>query len=200
MPAPTDPMPKFPQHQRLSAVHLAPSPVPARHPISPPHPRCVRAELHSPSLRDLRKPPAMLQTSSEEERERPRDVFPRGRHEEVLAPIAMVRHRGNLQRLPYLPSKLPGCRMSFLTMESVRMALDFLLAGLSRSIESSGYSHLKADPRSTPSRSVRHCVHRRPPSATGKDPSLASGGGAVSVIARSRKRRIPRHGVCPTAS
>ena len=40
--------------------------------------------------------------------------------------------------------------MSFLTMESVRMALDFLLAGLSRSIESSGYSHLKADHRSPP--------------------------------------------------
>ena len=91
--------------------------------------------------------------------------------------------------------------MSFLTMGSVRMALDFLLAGLARSIDYSGYSHLIADHRSTPSRSVRHCVHRRPPSATGKDPSLASGGAAVSVIARSRKRRIPRHGVCPpTAS
>ena len=157
-------MPKFPQHQRLSAVHLSPAPVPARRPISPPHPRCVRAELHSPSLRDLRKPPAMLPTSSEEERGRPRDVCPRGRHAEVLAPIAMVRHRGNLQRLPYLPSKLPGCRMSFLTMGSVRMALDFLLADLARSIDSSGYSHLIADHRSTPSRSVRHCVHRRPPS------------------------------------
>ena len=50
--------------------------------------------------------------------------------------------------------------MSFLTMESVRMALDFLLAGLSRSIESSGYSHLKADHRSTPSRSVRDSGNR----------------------------------------
>lgn len=153
-------MPKFPQHQRLSAVHLPPEPVPPRRPISLPHPRCVRAELHSPSLRDLRKPPAMLQTSSEEERERPHDVFPRGRHEEVLAPIAMVRHRGNLQRLPYLPSKLPGCRLSFLTMGSIRMALDFLLAGFARSIDSSGYSHLKADHRSIPSRSVRSSGNR----------------------------------------
>ena len=42
--------------------------------------------------------------------------------------------------------------MSFLTMGSVRMALDFLLADLARSsIDSSGYSHLIADHRSTPS-------------------------------------------------
>ena len=84
--------------------------------------------------------------------------------------------------------------MSFLTMGSVRMALDFLLAGLARSIDSSGYSHLIADHRSTPSRSVRHCVHRRPPSATGKEPSLASGGGAVSVIAGSPAVAFPLSG------
>ncbi len=50
--------------------------------------------------------------------------------------------------------------MSFPTMGSVRMALDFLLAGFARSIDSSGYSHLKADHRSIPSRSVRSSGNR----------------------------------------
>ncbi len=50
--------------------------------------------------------------------------------------------------------------MSFPTMGSVRMALDFFLAGFARSIDSSGYSHSKADHRSTPSRSVRDSGNR----------------------------------------
>jgi len=42
--------------------------------------------------------------------------------------------------------------MSFLAMGSVPKALGFLLAGLARSIDSSCYSHLIADHRSTPGR------------------------------------------------